>query len=628
MKPTRTAMLLRKALKDLDSDIKVCHLGYPIGTLTMPDPDSYRSATAFAVDYMSYNIARKREDDKPTSTQMRASLAKWAEAEHRCHVVNQYGWWVTPIDTDKRARIDALFQRTRAIISNVLMDEWPDLDFCPTGGSTTTTSRRFSFGPSKVDGTPLTEETQPHKCAPASRVYLEQMLLNNPGVARRFLRQRYQLLRTTCENVDEPIEMGSYLDPDEIRALSIHLCSNVQPATFDYVSKDYKSVRLLAKSNSLSIMVQKTIGNCIRRALSKVGINLNDQRINQEWAEIGSLTNLVATVDLSSASDSISRWCTTLFPARWQAYINATRDTHVKNDRGTTHKLAMIAGMGNGFIFELQSLLFYAMTRAVVEELKLNTSWISVYGDDIICPVGAVALLQEMFEAKGFIINQDKSFASGPFRESCGKHYFNGVDVTPVYIKSNLDSLQELYHSWNELTSWQHRTGVNIGECLKQILNCIPQSDRNLVPLEWGTKTGLHYPCEGIKIPSKKWNKGLQRYEYTWKVLSPCARVDVYARLPERIQIVDSLIGLECPELVIDPKYFLNILIPKNKLSVTRDRSHCWLLHRAVSSDYQKALASYHRNQCDITECTRGTFGWDVKYTGKKHRSESFGGDA
>lgn len=604
MKPTRTSMLLRSLFRELGSKTRVDSNGFVTDeswTPSFPDPLRYSDAKKFALDYQIYNLARKREFTNPTSAQMRTSLGKWADSEWRCHVVNTTGWWVMPTDRAERARLSTLLRRTRAIISNILVDKWPDLAFQPTGGATATVSRKFSFPASKVDGTPLTDELQPHKCTPASQDYLEQMFIENPGVARRFMRARDKLLATT--DTAEPIEMSYELDPSEVTDLCSWLCSNVPPATLDFVPKDMKSVRLIAKSNSLSIMVQKTFGDVIRKALKdEVGIDLNDQRINQEWAEIGSLTNLVATVDLSAASDSISLAVVNLFPRRWREYLLSCRDTHVAV-KGNVHKLAMLAGMGNGYIFELESLLFYAMTRAVVEECGLDASMISVYGDDIICPVGAVNLLEEFFLSIGFLLNKEKSFSAGKFRESCGKHYFNGVDVTPWYVKSDLDNTPEIYHVYNGLAEWSDRIGYPLPRSLKEIANCLQLNERHLVPQTWSTKSGLHYPCEGILFPKRVWQKRYQRFEYIWQVLLQCTKTDVSEMLPERIRIVDRLIRAEASDDICKPEFFLRALSPL---------SRPYLVRRLHGS---------------ITEVKDAKIGWTLCNQRKKHRSESSCGD-
>ena len=96
--------------------------------------------------------------------------------------------------------------------------------------------------------------------------------------------------------------------------------------------------------------------------------------------------------------------------------------------------------MGNAFTFELETLIFWCLTRAVVEELQLSQNGrVFAYGDDIICPTEAVPLLYKVLDFCGFTVNTEKSFTSGPFRESCGGDYFLGFDIRPYYVKKNID---------------------------------------------------------------------------------------------------------------------------------------------------------------------------------------------
>jgi len=72
--------------------------------------------------------------------------------------------------------------------------------------------------------------------------------------------------------------------------------------------------------------------------------------------------------------------------------------------------------MGNGFTFPLETLIFWALTRAVCG----STATVSAYGDDIICPSDRAEDVIAVLTEVGFSVNLEKSFWNGPFRESCG----------------------------------------------------------------------------------------------------------------------------------------------------------------------------------------------------------------
>lgn len=228
------------------------------------------------------------------------------------------------------------------------------------------------------------------------------------------------------------------------------------------VPKDYDIDRVIACEPTMNMYIQKGIGAKIRSRLKTVGIDLDDQTINQRLAKKGSIDGSLATVDLSAASDSISlAICRLLLPEQWYDLLVTTRsDCGVLPD-GTLLEYAKISSMGNGYTFELESMLFWAITQACEDFLSdsdgLPNHRCSVYGDDIICRTCTVSLLRETLELCGFDMNVNKTFVSGPFRESCGKHYFRGIDVSPVFIKDSISSPSELIHLVNELRRWNRR---------------------------------------------------------------------------------------------------------------------------------------------------------------------------
>ena len=66
--------------------------------------------------------------------------------------------------------------------------------------------------------------------------------------------------------------------------------------------------------------------------------------------------------------------------------------------------------MGNGYTFELETLIFYALIRAVVG--KESTA--SVYGDDLIYPSCHTREVRALLNFVGFATNEEKSFPVGP----------------------------------------------------------------------------------------------------------------------------------------------------------------------------------------------------------------------
>lgn len=230
--------------------------------------------------------------------------------------------------------------------------------------------------------------------------------------------------------------------------------------------------RVCAKEPDWNMYFQKGLGLMIRRRLKRVNIDLNDQSINKDLARIGSLKNNLATLDLSSASDSITTELVyKLLPTDWFKHLDALRCTLGKLPNGKVAKWNLFSTMGNGFTFELESLIFWAMAKATCYTLGIKGR-VSVYGDDIIVPTAAAKPLIELLEYCGFKTNEEKTFYEGPFRESCGGHYYNGTDVTPFYIKAPILAVTDLILVCNKLRKW---SAQNSGTTCDDLRSCDPR---------------------------------------------------------------------------------------------------------------------------------------------------------
>jgi hypothetical protein len=211
----------------------------------------------------------------------------------------------------------------------------------------------------------------------------------------------------------------------------------IHPGKLCFVPKTAKTHRAIVVEPSLNSMFQLGIGDYLSRRFRKFGLDLSDQTPNQRAALEGSLTGELATLDLSSASDTIaSGLVQSLLPVDWFLFLSQFRTGSVSYN-GDPILLQKFSSMGNGFTFPLESLIFFALTTSVCET-KEELASVSVYGDDIIVPTKRAQLLKKILNVCGFTVNVDKSFTSGPFRESCGKDFLKGIDIRPVYVKDRL----------------------------------------------------------------------------------------------------------------------------------------------------------------------------------------------
>lgn len=203
------------------------------------------------------------------------------------------------------------------------------------------------------------------------------------------------------------------------------------------VPKKAKVHRTIAIEPLLNGYVQKGIDMFLRSCLLRVGIDLSDQTFNQRLALLGSKGGIdpVVTIDLSAASDSVSREIVrTLLPPAWYDLLNNTRSPCYLTEAGDIVRYEKFVSMGNGFCFPLETLIFASLSSAVYEMHKPRTGVFSVYGDDIIVHQSVALILLEILRYAGFEPNDQKTFITGPFRESCGADYFGGINIRPYTL--------------------------------------------------------------------------------------------------------------------------------------------------------------------------------------------------
>jgi len=259
------------------------------------------------------------------------------------------------------------------------------------------------------------------------------------------------------------------------------------------VPKNSKTDRVIAVEPGLNLWFQKGIGAMIRRRLRRVGIDLQDQSHNQRFALLASKTGHLATIDFSSASDSIAtELIREVLPHDWFLCMDASR-SKLGVTKAESVRWNKFSSMGNGFTFELESLIFFAAAQVVCDYLGDGGS-ISVYGDDVIIPTPCVKLFSEFCTFLGFKVNMEKSFFSPDllFRESCGSHYFRGFDCKPIFLKEKLRNAQSFYKLANSIRLLAHRSHFNSG-CDKRFRNCyyrlvegVPRALRLGVPSHLG----------------------------------------------------------------------------------------------------------------------------------------------
>jgi len=227
------------------------------------------------------------------------------------------------------------------------------------------------------------------------------------------------------------------------------------------VPKTFSGPRLIAAEPSEHQWCQQNswdyFSSRTRRSwLSRV-VAFRDQSLNQSLCTEGSETGSLATVDLSAASDRVTCHVAGQFFRGNPGLLRALRASRT---RRVTQKLTLRAPacvklrkfstMGSANTFPVESLIFLSIALAAVATkrgFRHLSPWViqslerevAVFGDDIVIPSDSRELFVRALEVLYFKVNDQKSFWTGKFRESCGVDSFDGTNVTPVYWKQPYD---------------------------------------------------------------------------------------------------------------------------------------------------------------------------------------------
>jgi len=295
----------------------------------------------------------------------------------------------------------------------------------------------------------------------------------------------------------------SRLLPAELKRSELCGDSKVVGSRLSFVPKTSEISRSICTEPTLNMLFQKGIGAFLEHELQrKTRINLSKQPIlNRKLAKKGSIDGTYGTIDLSSASDSISiELCKQILPDYAFRWLMLARSPCTVIPDGTVVKLDMISSMGNGFTFPLQTLIFASLVVACYRTLGITPIYgsdgpqnFAVFGDDIIVRKDAYAFVIDCLALFGFKTNESKSFNTGYFRESCGGDFFKGHNVRGIYIKELKHELN-VYSAINRIIKWSSLSGTFLPRVAQSLFESIPRHKRWVIPPADGD-------TEGIKVP-------------------------------------------------------------------------------------------------------------------------------
>lgn len=346
------------------------------------------------------------------------------------------------------------------------------------------------------------------------------------------------MMSATSEDLHDLYVQATSFDPiwkrTEITRQQKYGHNVVKNSRLSFVPKSAKISRTICTEPVLNMLFQKGIASLLERELRiSLGIDLSTQPDkNRELCRIGSETGKYGTIDLRSASDSMSLTLVhEFFPPAVTRWLMRTRCASASLPGGRLVDLHMVSSMGNAFTFPLQTLFFSALVYGAYRVHGIPMDYpkgvrlgnFAVFGDDIIVDRRVYNTVVRLLSLSGFTVNVDKSFNTGLFRESCGHDYYCGYNVRGVYIQK-LRNVCDCYSAINRLNRWSARHGVFLPNTVQYLSH-----GRRFLPVPYDEDDAC-----GIKVPSSmlrekvvsKFTGGL-RYQFS-------------LQLPITVQLPDS----------------------------------------------------------------------------------------
>jgi hypothetical protein len=183
-----------------------------------------------------------------------------------------------------------------------------------------------------------------------------------------------------------------------------------------------------------------------KHPLTRGFVNFTNQAINGKLALQASADRSYATLDMSRASNTVTRGeIGVLFDEKYATMLLALRNDQLRISVDGVDEywsMNMHAAMGSALCFPVEAIVFWGIAKAALELAEAPNRNVYVYGDDLLVPNDYFDVVTSALSEMGHIVNRRKSFHKGGFRESCGVDAYEGYSVTPPFrISTRMPSL-------------------------------------------------------------------------------------------------------------------------------------------------------------------------------------------
>lgn len=248
------------------------------------------------------------------------------------------------------------------------------------------------------------------------------------------------------------------------------------------VPKSYKNGRIIAMEHAYIGAKLQPVREAMVQALSssvyKTRFVVEDQTENEELCRIGSIDGSYATIDLTGASDSLSKALIhRILPIVITRITSKYLPRYLKADGGEVRN-GIYACSGNPITFITLGCVCLAIcilaeqmyTALTGEKVKPS----HVFGDDCCVDSRIYDLVCDIMSRLGLVVNLSKSYTvNSTYRESCGSEYTQGYDLRSVYWPRTTFDFSDIPRTLVSLISLQQKLHSRYWKSQRMLLECI-----------------------------------------------------------------------------------------------------------------------------------------------------------
>lgn len=248
------------------------------------------------------------------------------------------------------------------------------------------------------------------------------------------------------------------------------------------VPKSYKNGRIIAPEHAYIGAKLQPVREAMVRALSssiyKDRFVVEDQTENEELCRIGSIDGSYATIDLTGASDSLSKALMfRILPIVITRITSKYLARYLKAGEEEI-RCGIYATSGNPITFVTLGCVCLAIcilaeqihTALTKEKVKPS----HIFGDDCCVDARIYDLVCDIMSRLGLVVNLSKSYTvNSTYRESCGTEYSQGYDLRSTYWPRTTFDFSDVPRTLVSLISLQQKLHNRYWNSQRMLLECV-----------------------------------------------------------------------------------------------------------------------------------------------------------